>query len=216
MYSLHNRGWGNGLAEMANSLPSHPRSVPVSKWGQRINKHCTSDYWAEEKSACFDRSLFPSLLPPSFYPFSSICPFACLLFFRPRCTSYPSHAVSLLLPFHTFLLHPTLTLIPCTLLPSLHFLILFASGPFPHFLLLLGNIKACCCKILGKYWSRQSGGTARSLAPIQERPGNFAKGLDAELLLLLFFHKVTFLCGSCTKYIQKHTKFDKNSLCCSV
>lgn len=31
------------------------------------NKHCTSDYWAEDKSAWFDRSLLPASHPPSLH-----------------------------------------------------------------------------------------------------------------------------------------------------
>lgn len=54
----------NGVREMGLSVPSllsPPRFVPVSKWGRRINKQCTSDYWAEDQSEPGDRSLLPSL-----------------------------------------------------------------------------------------------------------------------------------------------------------
>lgn len=85
---------------MANILPSLPRSVPVSKWGQKINKHCTSDYWAEDKSAWFDRSLLPaSLLPFSPFPSPPLVLLPLLLqpiltsflSFFPSCT--PPHAI---------------------------------------------------------------------------------------------------------------------------
>lgn len=171
---------------MANSLPSHPGSLPVSKWGQKINKHCTSDYWAEDKSAWFDRSLLLTSLPPSIQPFSpslysppaSPSPLFNILPVLFSLLYSPSRRLSLLF-LHLFLLHPSLTLIPHSLPCSLPFWPAPAVPPylshsclFPPLFLQLWSIKAWWFKILGKYWSRHRGGRARSPGPIQERLQN--------------------------------------------
>lgn len=68
------------------------------------NKHCTSDYWAEDKSAWFDRSLLPASHPPSFSPFSPIffplLLFSSLLLLHPCLTSFLSFSPSFTPP-HT-------------------------------------------------------------------------------------------------------------------
>lgn len=121
---------------MANILPSLPRSVPVSKWGQKINKHCTSDYWAEDKSAWFDRSLLPASLLP-FSPFPSPPLVLLPLLLQPILTSFlsffpPVLPLTLSVPpfLHLFLLHPSLTLIPHTLPHSLPFWPALAVPPY--------------------------------------------------------------------------------------
>lgn len=122
---------------MANNLPSLLGSVPVSKWGQKINKHCTSDYWAEDKSAWFDRSLLPASLPP-FTPPPLL--FFSLLLLHPRLTCFLSFFFPSVLPLtpslppslHLFLLHPSLTLIPQT--HSLPFWPSPAVPPYPPLL----------------------------------------------------------------------------------
>lgn len=111
-------GLGKWACRDGQQPPLPPGSVPVSKWGQKINKHCTSDYWAEDKSAWFDRSLLPASLPPSKQPSFPLLLSSSLLLLHPAkhpsCPFFsllPSHLPSL----HLFLLHPSLTLIPHTL-----------------------------------------------------------------------------------------------------
>lgn len=163
------------------------------------NKHCTSDYWAEDKSAWFDRSLVPAsqplplplslysvlfppppvLLPASPSPLLNILPVLFSLLY------FTSHHPSL----HLFLLNPSLTLIPHILPCSLPFWSATAASPylshsclFPHLLVQLWSIKVCWFKTLGKYWSGQRGGRARSPGPTQERPLSISKRAQLRLL----------------------------------
>ncbi|MEQ2254188.1 hypothetical protein ILYODFUR_001141 [Ilyodon furcidens] len=100
------------------------------------------------------------------------------------------------LPSIQFSFYLTFTLIPHTLLPILHFLFLFVSllALFPSFYFSWGASKHVALKSwesidLGRVEVEQG-----HLVQFKRDQGILAKGLDTELLLLLFLCKITFFC----------------------
>lgn len=148
----------NGVREIGLSVPSlvsPPRFVPASKWGRRINKQCTSDYWAEDQSEHSDRSLLPSL-PSSPSPL------------------HP-HILPVLLPVSPSPLLSTHR----SLSSSQRCASLFVLSPLFSLPLLLPrpwSIKVCrMLETLGKHWSEKERGRARSPGLIQKTPQNVCK-----------------------------------------
>lgn len=151
----------NGVREMGLSVPSlvsPPRFVLASKWGRRINKQCTSDYWAEDQSEPGDRSLLPSLssspspLHPHILPVSSPC-----------------------------LLHPSLTLIAHSFPPSAvpSYLSCLLSFPYPCFYRGHGASKYLECWKCWESIDLRRGEVERGhLAAFKRHHRMSAKGLD--------------------------------------
>lgn len=160
----------------------------------------------------------PALLPASPSPLLNILPVLFSLLYSPSC--HPSLPPSL----HLFLLHPSLTPIPHTLPHSLPSWPAPAVPPylshsclFPPLLLQLWSIKVCWFQILGKYWSRQRGGRARSPGPIQERPLNISKrprhrASVAPSLFLFLFLSFSLICiiGCLIKHVSPKDSYIQN------
>lgn len=141
------------------------------------NKQCTSDYWAEDKSAWFDRLLLPASHPVS--PSSPLLLHPCLTsFLSPQPSISPSPLLNT---------HPSQP--PPSSRASYRSFSLFVSllSLSPSFTVLqLRSIGVCRFKTLRKYWSEQKGGRARSPGPNQERsPGS---STSASVPLLLTHH----------------------------